>query len=104
VKNLATMQNFGSIDILCSDKTGTLTSGNMALDRYLDPFGHASDQALLYAYLNIFHETGIKSPLDAAILQHGSPDIQAYRKVREIPFDFERRRLSVFLFQEVMRE
>jgi Mg2+-importing ATPase len=67
----------------------------MALDRNLDPFGHPSDQALLYAYLNSFHETGIKSPLDAAILQHGSPDIQAYRKVREIPFDFERRRLSV---------
>ena len=95
VKNLAAMQNFGSIDILCSDKTGTLTSGNMALDSYLDPFGVPSDQVLLYAYLNSFHETGIKSPLDAAILQHSSLDIQAYRKVREIPFDFERRRLSI---------
>src|SRR3989442_1539568 len=69
----------------------------MALDRYLDPFGHVSDHVLLYAYLNSFHETGIKSPLDAAILEHGSLDIQAYRKVREIPFDFERRRLSVLV-------
>lgn len=100
VKNLAAMQNFGSIDILCSDKTGTLTSGNMALDKYLDPFGAPSDQVLLYAYLNSFHETGIKSPLDTAILQRSSLDIQAYRKVREIPFDFERRRLSIVVAEK----
>lgn len=95
VKNLASMQNFGSIDILCSDKTGTLTSGDMALGSSLDPLGHPSDRVFLYAYLNSFYETGIKSPLDAAILQHGPLDTQAYRKIREIPFDFERRRLSV---------
>jgi len=97
VKNLASLQNFGSIDILCSDKTGTLTSGNMTLGSSLDPLGHPSDGVLLYAYLNSFHETGIKSPLDAAILQYGSLDIQAYCKIREIPFDFERRRLSVIV-------
>jgi len=95
VKNLESIQNFGSMDILCSDKTGTLTSGNMVLNQYLDPLGNPSDQVLFYAYLNSFHETGIKSPLDAAILQHKHLDIQAYRKLDEIPFDFERRRLSI---------
>ena len=95
VKNLAAIQNFGSMDILCSDKTGTLTSGNTVLHECLDPLGHSSQRVLLYAYINSFSETGIKSPLDAAILQHTQLDVQAYRKAREIPFDFERRRLSV---------
>ena len=95
VKNLAAIQNVGSMDILCSDKTGTLTSGNMVLDQHLDPFGNPSERVLLLAYLNSYHETGIKSPLDTAILQHDPLDIQAYRKLAEIPFDFERRRLSV---------
>ncbi len=95
VKNLAAIQNFGSMDILCSDKTGTLTSGIMALNQYLDPQGLPSERVLLYAYLNSFHETGIKSPLDKAVLEHDHPDIQAYSKLSEIPFDFERRRLSV---------
>jgi Mg2+-importing ATPase len=95
VKNLESIQNFGSMDILCSDKTGTLTSGNMVLNQYLNPIGKASDQVFLYAYLNSFFETGIKSPLDAAILQHNQQDIQGYRKLDEIPFDFERRRLSI---------
>lgn len=100
VKNLAAIQNFGSMDILCSDKTGTLTSGNMVLHTYLDPLGHASQRVLLYAYINSFCETGIKSPLDAAILQYTQLDVQAYRKLREIPFDFERRRLSVIVENE----
>jgi Mg2+-importing ATPase len=97
VKHLAAMQNFGSMDILCSDKTGTLTSGSMVLEQVLDPFGEPSQRPFLFAYLNSFHETGIKSPLDAAILQNGHPDIQAYHKLDEIPFDFERRRLSVVI-------
>jgi P-type Mg2+ transporter len=100
VKNLASIQNFGSMDILCSDKTGTLTSGKTVLHEYLDPLGHASSRVLLYAYINSFCETGIKSPLDAAILQHTQLDVQAYRKLREIPFDFERRRLSVVVENE----
>ncbi|HXX78899.1 MAG TPA: HAD-IC family P-type ATPase, partial [Ktedonobacteraceae bacterium] len=95
VKNLESIQNFGSMDILCSDKTGTLTSGNMVLNQYLDPLGNLSDQVFLFAYLNSFYETGIKSPLDTAILQHNQQDIQGYRKLDEIPFDFERRRLSI---------
>jgi Mg2+-importing ATPase len=97
VKNLAAIQNFGSMDILCSDKTGTLTSGKTVLHEYLDPLGHASPRVLLYACINSFYETGIKSPLDAAILQQTPLDVQGYHKLREIPFDFERRRLSVIV-------
>ena len=100
VKNLAAIQNFGSMDILCSDKTGTLTSGNTVLHECLDPLGHSSQRVLLYAYINSFCETGIKSPLNAAILQQRQLDVQDYRKVREIPFDFERRRLSVVVEHE----
>ncbi len=95
VKHLAAMQNFGSMDVLCSDKTGTLTSGSMVLHQYLDPLGRPDEKVSLFSYLNSFHETGIKSPLDAAILAHDSPAIDAYRKLDEIPFDFERRRLSI---------
>jgi Mg2+-importing ATPase len=100
VKNLAAIQNFGSMDILCSDKTGTLTSGNTVLHEYLDPLGRSAPRVLLYASINSFCETGIKSPLDSAILQAAQLDVQAYRKLREIPFDFERRRLSVIVEDE----
>jgi Mg2+-importing ATPase len=95
VKHLAAIEDFGSMTVLCSDKTGTLTTGAMALDQCLDSLGHPAERPFLLAYLNSVHQTGIQSPLDAAILQHGTPDIQAYQKVDEIPFDFERRRLSV---------
>ncbi len=95
VKHLAAIEDFGSMDVLCSDKTGTLTSGEMELDRCLGPFGEEAERTFLLAYLNSAHETGIRSPLDAAILRRSQPDIQAYRKLDEIPFDFERRRLSV---------
>ena len=95
VKHLAAIENFGSMDVLCSDKTGTLTSGEMVLDRHLDPFGQSSERPLALAYLNSSYQTGIKSPLDAAILKRGGAAIDGYRKVDEIPFDFERRRLSV---------
>ena len=108
VKHLEAMQNFGSIDVLCSDKTGTLTSGEMALDRHVDPFGTTSERVFLLAYLNSLHETGVSNPLDEAIkerhrsdpldtavLQHDRPDIHDYRKIDEVPFDFERRRVSI---------
>src|SRR6476646_513494 len=95
VKHLPAIQNFGSIDILCSDKTGTLTAGTMQFDSALDPRGAASRRPLTLAYINSQFETGIRSSLDAAILQQPSVDITGYRKVDEIPFDFERRRLSV---------
>lgn len=95
VKQLAAIQNFGSINVLCSDKTGTLTTGKMTLDQSLDPFGAPSDRALDLAWVNSRHETGIRSPLDEAILLQDRPAMADYHKRDEIPFDFDRRRLSV---------
>jgi Mg2+-importing ATPase len=103
VKHLAALQNFGSMDVLCSDKTGTLTSGVMTLDQHVDPGGRPSDRVFFLAYLNSVHESGIQSPLDTAILQHGQPDVRAYRKLDEVPFDFERRRLSIIVASEEER-
>jgi Mg2+-importing ATPase len=95
VKHLSSIQNLGSLDVLCSDKTGTLTAGTMTLDRSLNPFGNPSPRALELAYLNSKFQTGIRSPLDDVIL-HQSPSItDDYVKRDEIPFDFDRRRLSV---------
>ncbi|MGZ3405649.1 MAG: HAD-IC family P-type ATPase, partial [Polyangia bacterium] len=90
VKHLAAIQNFGSIDILCSDKTGTLTAGEMAFDRSLDALGAPSNEPLRLAYLTSRFETGIKSPLDKAILGCAGLDGAGYEKRDELPFDFER--------------
>jgi P-type Mg2+ transporter len=95
VKHLSAIENLGSLDVLCSDKTGTLTKGTMSLDRSLDPFGSVSRRALDLAYINSKFETGIRSPLDDVILQQPALRIDDYTKCDEIPFDFERRRLSV---------
>jgi len=95
VKHLAAIQNLGSMDVLCSDKTGTLTSGHMALDRQVDALGQPAERPLQLAGINSSYETGIKSPLDAAILNAYTPDLSQYVKYDEVPFDFERRRLSV---------
>ena len=95
VKHLESIQNFGSMDILCSDKTGTLTSGVTTLERHVDASGKESEEVLLYSYINSYYETGIKNPLDAAIIKHSQIDMDRYVKLDEIPFDFERRRLSI---------
>lgn len=95
VKHLPAIQNFGTIDILCSDKTGTLTTGEMNLDSSVDYLGNPSDRPLQLAYLNSKFETGIRSPLDVAILKCQRQDAEAYEKCDEIPFDFDRRRLSI---------
>ena len=96
VKHLSAIQNLGSIDVLCSDKTGTLTQGVMAFASSCDALGNAAEAPLFFARLNSKFETGIKSPLDTAILQQPEPaDALGYTKVDEIPFDFERRRLSI---------
>ena len=81
VKHLPAIQNFGSIDILCSDKTGTLTAGSMHLESVLDPRGRSSSRALVLGYLNSRFETGIRSPLDTAILEHGTATTDDYRKI-----------------------
>jgi Mg2+-importing ATPase len=95
VKHLPAIQNFGSIDVLCSDKTGTLTKGDMQIDCVIDAQGKRSDRPLLLATLNSRFESGIRSPLDVAILKESTFDVGGYTKVDEIPFDFERRRVSV---------
>lgn len=99
VKHLSAIQNFGSIDVLCSDKTGTLTTGDMVLDRAVDPLGAPSDRTFRLAWLNSKLETGIKSPLDAAICKLPCDSSDGFEKCDEIPFDFERRRLSVVVEQ-----
>jgi Mg2+-importing ATPase len=104
VKHLSAIQNLGSVDVLCSDKTGTLTGGTMLLGRSLDPFGNPSQRALELAYLNSKFETGIRSPLDEVILHQPSPpNMEGYTKRDEIPFDFERRRLSVVVERQSQR-
>ena len=104
VKHLSAIQNFGSIDVLCTDKTGTITSGRMELDRSIDPFGGISQAAFNLAYLNSRFETGIRSPFDEAILQCPEPeDAKGYTKRDEIPYDFERRRLSIVVEREATR-
>ncbi len=95
VKHLASIQNFGSMDVLCTDKTGTLTENRIALIYHVDAERNSSVQVLLYSYLNSYYQTGMKSPLDEAILNESGVDIGQYRKIDEIPFDFIRKRVSV---------
>ncbi len=97
VKRLSAIQNLGSMDVLCTDKTGTLTEARIHLERHVNSLGKESDRVLKLAYLNSFFETGVKSPLDDAILEHREVDAAGWRKIDEVPFDFERRRISVLL-------
>lgn len=100
VKRLPAIQNFGSIDVFCSDKTGTLTKGVMTLVHSVDPAGKPSDRPVSLAYLNSKFETGIRGPLDTAILSLKRHETDGYRKCDEIPFDFNRRRLSIVVERE----
>jgi Mg2+-importing ATPase len=97
VKRLASIQNFGSMDVLCTDKTGTLTEAKIKLEQHVDAEGRPSDRVLELAYLNSFFETGLKNPLDDAILDHQNIDVSAWKKIDEVPFDFERRRVSALV-------
>ncbi|KAF3999879.1 magnesium-translocating P-type ATPase [Glaciimonas immobilis] len=100
VKRLDAIQNFGAMDVLCTDKTGTLTQDRIFLERHTDILGKPDDLVLEYAYLNSHYQTGLKNLLDVAVLEHAELQREmalasAYRKVDEIPFDFQRRRMSV---------
>ena len=102
VKRLNAIQNFGAMDVLCTDKTGTLTQGKIVLERHLDANGDPSELVLQYGYLNSYHHTGLKNLLDEAILDHEELEErlkakEKYRKIDEIPFDFVRRRMSVIV-------
>jgi Mg2+-importing ATPase len=100
VKRLNAIQNFGAMDVLCTDKTGTLTQGKIVLEKHMDAHGDPSEKVLQYGYLNSYHHTGLKNLLDEAILAHEELEEslkakELYHKIDEIPFDFVRRRMSV---------
>ncbi|MDW7556770.1 magnesium-translocating P-type ATPase (plasmid) [Azospirillum brasilense] len=97
VKRLTALHNLGAMDVLCTDKTGTLTEARIRLVRHIDAQGEDSDEVFRLAWLNSRFESGIRSPLDDAILEHGQPDAVDWHKLDEVPFDFERRRVSVLL-------
>lgn len=102
VKRLNAIQNIGAMDVLCTDKTGTLTLDKIVLETHLNVRGLEDDEVLKWAYLNSFHQTGLKNLLDQAVLDHAEVHNlmkadELYLKVDEIPFDFERRRMSVIL-------
>jgi P-type Mg2+ transporter len=101
VKRLNAIQNIGAMDVLCTDKTGTLTMDKIVLERHLNVLGVEDEEVLKWAYLNSYHQTGLKNLLDMAVLEHrelhDSVHIEEFRKVDEIPFDFQRRRMSVIL-------
>ena len=105
VKRLSAIQNFGAMDVLCTDKTGTLTQDKIVLERYINVVGEEDDEVLALAYLNSYYQTGLKNLLDVAVLEHGELKKElevehAYAKLDEIPFDFTRRRMSVVVDQE----
>jgi Mg2+-importing ATPase len=100
VKRLPAIQNFGAIDVLCTDKTGTLTQDKVILERHIDANGGEDENVLELAWLNSFHQTGLKNLLDVAVLEAMPPDVAVrlkgtYTLIDEVPFDFSRRRMSV---------
>jgi len=105
VKRLNAIQNFGAMEVLCTDKTGTLTQDRVVLERHVNVVGEEDDLVLNYAYLNSFYQTGLRNLLDVAVLEHAEVKRElsidtAYAKVDEIPFDFSRRRMSVIVEHE----
>ena len=100
VKSLPSIHNLGAMDVLCTDKTGTLTEARIAMTKHVDMAGNDSARVLTLAWLNSHFESGLKSPLDEAILAHEKVDPSPGRKIDEVPFDFERRRVSVLVERE----
>ncbi|MCJ8211209.1 magnesium-translocating P-type ATPase [Mucilaginibacter sp. RS28] len=102
VKRLNAIQNIGAMDILCTDKTGTLTMDKIVLERHLNVAGAEDNEVMKWAYLNSYYQTGLKNLLDIAVLEHADEHAcmqegETYHKIDEIPFDFQRRRMSVIL-------
>lgn len=97
VKRLASIENFGSMNVLCCDKTGTLTEGKVSMHSALDTEGNESEKVFLYAYINAFYETGFSNPIDQAIRQYRSVDVSGFKKLDEVPYDFIRKRLSILV-------
>jgi len=103
VKRLSAIHDLGAMDVLCTDKTGTLTEATIKLVRAIDGHGAESQRAYAYAYINSQFESGMKSPLDEAILAAHPFDMTGWSKIDEVPFDFERRRVSVLVEQDAKR-
>jgi len=97
VKRLSSIQNFGAMDVLCTDKTGTLTLDKIVLEKHCDVKGREDREVLALAYINSFYQTGLKNLLDKAILKHEKILAKPYKKIDEVPFDFERRIMSVVI-------
>lgn len=100
VKHLSSIENFGSMNIFCSDKTGTLTEGIMYLHSAADMYGISSEKVFFYAYINAFYETGFVNPIDETIRNSKKFDLSKYIKLDEIPYDFIRKRLSILVSPE----
>jgi Mg2+-importing ATPase len=100
VKRLASIENFGSMNVLCSDKTGTLTQGKVQVKSAVDVEGQGNEKVLLFAYLNASFESGFINPIDEAIRNHQTFDISTYKKLDEIPYDFNRKRLSILIVKD----
>ncbi len=99
VKRLSAIESFGSMNVLCSDKTGTITEGQVKLEKVVAIDGKDSEKIFLYAYLNSSMETGFINPIDEAIRTHHRPDIEGWQKADEVPYDFNRKRLSILVCQ-----
>lgn len=102
VKKLDSIQNFGAMNILCTDKTGTLTEDRIVLEKYLDVYGNEDIRVLKHAFLNSYFQTGLKGSIDEAVINRALKSelgslVNEYKKIDEIPFDFSRRRLSVIV-------
>ena len=109
VKHLSAIQNFGAMDILCTDKTGTLTEGRVVLEKYLNLEGKEDNTVLEYAYLNSYFETGLSNLMDTAVLKHKEIEDKLnlkknYSKIDELPFDFSRRKMSVIISDKSNKE
>ncbi|SHK45712.1 Mg2+-importing ATPase [Clostridium cavendishii DSM 21758] len=109
VKKLNAIQNFGAMDILCTDKTGTITCGKVILEKHLNIYNKNSDRVLKYGYINSFYQTGLKNVMDTAILEHKNDSVEfdiadKYEKIDEIPFDFIRKRMSVVVRNKRMED